>query len=94
MANFRPPTHPLLSTWLLNAPLSGMPFHNIKSVLLNFITAALYVRANLIYISLPMTEVAMVPGFLGFAGRILGVLDVCTPKGSYTGVAEIIGGSE
>ena len=22
MANFRPPTHPLLSTWLLNAPLS------------------------------------------------------------------------
>ena len=23
MANFRPPTHPLVSTWLLNAPLLG-----------------------------------------------------------------------
>ena len=24
MANFRPPTHPLLSTWLLNAPKYGI----------------------------------------------------------------------
>ena len=26
MANFRPPTHPLLSTWLLNAPLYNSGF--------------------------------------------------------------------
>ena len=42
---------------------------------------------------LPTTEVGMVPDSLGLAGKILGVLE-WTPKGSYTGVAEIIGGSE
>ena len=43
----------------------------------------------------PIVEVGMVPdsALLGLAGKILGVLE-CTPKGSYTGVAEIIGGSE
>ena len=43
----------------------------------------------------PIVDVGMAPDSpnFGLAGKILGVLE-CTPKGSYTGVAEIIGGSE